>query len=663
MAGPLNNKPSQTDGDLAKRLRDAEKKAEYYRKLAERLGVSRLRESETLSKLLADQKRMETELRESEKKFRDLADLLPQTVYEMDLEGNFTYTNQYGFQETGYSREDLEKGMSVYQIVVPEEHGKLEQNMVAILAGKNIDPREYTVIRKDGTLFPVIIHAAPIVQDTMPVGFRGVAINISAWKKLEKALQKSEERYRTLVENQGEGIGVADLDETIVFANSAAEEIFGVSESGLAGRNLSEFTEPDQLLLIHEQTAIRSEGKKSTYELGIVRPDGEKRILLVTVTPRLDDEGRHIGGYGIFRDITSRKKMEEELRLAKETSEMARRQVEAAGRVKSEFLANMSHELRTPLNVILGFMQLTIDDPELSESHRNNLNIAYGSAAELFNLIKDILDVSELEVEKLEIMENRFDFLLMMQDTKRLLELKAGEKALAFSVSIQPDISQFYFGDRLRLKQILFNLVSNAIKFTEKGGVSITVSPWQEENFIHFTVSDTGIGIAPENLDKIFNIFTQADGSASRKHGGAGLGATIAKRLVELMDGRIWAESEPGKGSAFHFIVRMKACEMPGECENRTISDHNVESAEERSATPEKEFDPAFMSELLQNLLDATDEFNPAAVEPFLCELLEYLPANHVEPIKESLTRFKFRSAKNEILKLAENLGIGVGRE
>ncbi|KJU82703.1 multi-sensor hybrid histidine kinase [Candidatus Magnetobacterium bavaricum] len=249
-----------------------------------------------------------------------------------------------------------------------------------------------------------------------------------------------------------------------------------------------------------------------------------------------------------------------ELRVRQRTAELAtaKEAAEASARAKSAFLANMSHEIRTPMNSILGFLELVLDGYSLAETDRQYLGIARKSARALLGLINDILDVSKMDSGKMTLELKPFNLGDLLQSVCQMFDVKVREKGLELTYNIAPTLDGNFIGDPLRLRQIIINLAGNAIKFTEKGSVSIEVHPHTEDDFIHFAITDTGIGIPVESQEGIFNAFTQADGSMTRRFGGTGLGTTISKQLVEMMAGHIWVESEPGKGSTFHFTVNMK---------------------------------------------------------------------------------------------------------
>jgi two-component system sensor histidine kinase/response regulator len=288
------------------------------------------------------------------------------------------------------------------------------------------------------------------------------------------------------------------------------------------------------------------------YESVRVRKDGTPVAVSVILSPIKDSHARLLGVSAIYRDITKRKEADAELLRATAAAE-------AASQAKSEFLANMSHEIRTPLNGIMGMVGITLNT-ELTAEQREYLVIAQSSVDSLARIIDDILDYSKIEAHKLDLESAEFNLRNVVETAIKMLTVHASQKQTTLTWQVMPDVPQRVVGDPGRLQQILVNLLGNGVKFTERGEVRLHVEKQLETTegvVLHFSVSDTGIGIAAEKQQLVFQSFTQADNSTTRRFGGTGLGLAIASQLVELMGGRIWLESEVDKGSTFHFTVRL----------------------------------------------------------------------------------------------------------
>jgi PAS domain S-box-containing protein len=383
---------------------------------------------------------------------------------------------------------------------------------------------------------------------------------------MDQKLRRSEALYRTLIENTGEGIAFVDLDEKFTFANPTAETIFGVGPGALQNRCISDFTTPEVFAGIRAQTQERKTGARSSYNIDIIRADGERRTLLITATPQFDDRGNLTGAFGIFRDITEKHKAEEALRQYTEELRVARDAAEEASRAKANFLAHMSHEIRTPMNGVIGMTSLLLET-RLTEEQQEYAETIRTSGESLLALLNEILDFSKIESGKIEFEHQPFSPLACIEEALELFSRRAGEKSVELMCHVDPGVPESVVGDVTRVRQILANLIGNAVKFTERGEVLVTaVANSVDAGFVELliAVKDTGIGIDPQALERLFTPFTQADLSITRRFGGTGLGLAICKRLVELMDGHIWVESSPGKGSAFYFTLRVPVGDLTG---------------------------------------------------------------------------------------------------
>jgi PAS domain S-box-containing protein len=374
--------------------------------------------------------------------------------------------------------------------------------------------------------------------------------------RAENALHEERRMLRALIDNVPDFMYVKDLACRFVVANAALarsvgahhhEQLLAKMDGDFYPRELADsYFQDDQEVLRTRQPLFDREEES-------INEKGDKIFLLTTKVPLLDNRGEVTGIVGVGRDITERLKAERAMQKAREAAE-------AASQAKSEFLANMSHEIRTPLNGIMGMTDLALDTG-LTTEQREYLETVKMSSDSLLNVINDILDFSKIEAGKIDLEAANFSLRDCLETTLKTLALRADEKRLELLCEIAPEVPEVVEGDSGRLRQVVVNLVGNAIKFTDKGEVVVSVRLEVEDGddrLLRFTVSDTGIGIPPEKQKMIFDPFTQADTSTTRKYGGTGLGLTISSRLVNMMGGSIWVESAAGRGTQFHFTVQFK---------------------------------------------------------------------------------------------------------
>ncbi|MFP4349340.1 MAG: response regulator [Desulfococcaceae bacterium] len=374
-------------------------------------------------------------------------------------------------------------------------------------------------------------------------------------RQTEEALRQSEEKYRSILETIHEGYYETDTGGRFVFFNDAFQRIMGKPAEGLKGADIRHCTDGENIrkVLDRQNRLLKSGAPVEAFEWTLVRPDSEDRHVETSLSLIRSTDGEPAGFRGVIRDVTQRKK-DEALRQAKMAAEFA-------SQAKSEFLANMSHEIRTPLNSIIGMTELVLDT-ELSREQRTDMDVARSAAYALQSVINDILDFSKIEAGKLELETIEFPLRDFLGESLRIMAAKAHEKGLELAYRVLPEVPDRLWGDGPRLRQVILNLVGNAVKFTDSGEIIVTVRCDHLSDsgaFLRFSVRDTGIGISSEVQEQIFNPFQQADGSTSRRFGGTGLGLAISRRIVELMGGTVWIESRPDRGSTFHFTAWFSA--------------------------------------------------------------------------------------------------------
>lgn len=370
-------------------------------------------------------------------------------------------------------------------------------------------------------------------------------------QRVEAELKNLQQFQEKILTSLAEGVVVENAHGHITYVNPALEKMLGYRPGELLGQHWSVFIPEDQLEQVKRKSRARQSRTRERYETRLKTREG--RLIPVLIHAHSIFEKKKFSGVvSVITDISNLKQIEEELRLSRE-------EALAASKAKSEFLANMSHEIRTPMNGIIGMIELALQT-ELNDEQLQFLKAARTSAESLLTILNDILDFSKIEARMIELVPVEFNLHNSITEIVATLALPAHQKGLELLCHVPPSLPETVVGDTSRLRQVLLNLVSNAIKFTEKGEVEVEVEEQartSKDITLHFMVRDTGIGISRDKLESIFQPFVQADASFSRKYGGTGLGLAITSQLVNLMGGKIWAESQPGRGSTFHFTVRL----------------------------------------------------------------------------------------------------------
>ena len=516
-----------------------------------------------LIKNIQEEKEIQLKLKESEEKFKSLATLLPEVVYETDVHGNMTFTNLKAFDIFGYTPDDIEKGLNIVQLLAPEEIKRAKQNIKKVFESENVPGQEYIALTKSGKRFPVLVYSSIIKDGQNIKGLRGIIVNISDLKKAQEQLKTSEKNFRQLSENINDAFWLRSLDNRVIYANTACNKIAGenfkdVFEDFDVYKNWIHPDDKKRIVKLREGY-LKNQDENHFYEHRIIRPDGEVRWLWIRTFPVFNEKGELYRRTGIASDITEQKKLMSDLFIAKEKAE-------ESDKLKSAFLANMSHEIRTPMNGILGFAEL-LKEKSLSEKEKvNYLKIINFNGKQLLNLINDIIDVAKIEAEQLSINKTLTEISPFLKGIYRLFfeeQKRLKKHNVNFNLKM-PEDNNIIFTDIGRLQQILNNLISNAFKFTDSGSINFgyKIINNNGSKYYQFFVSDTGIGISETMKEYIFERFGQIHSEKFKNKQGTGLGLAISKGLIELLNGKIWLESTPENilenipgGSTFYFTI------------------------------------------------------------------------------------------------------------
>ncbi len=502
---------------------------------------------------ISERKQIERARAETEARLKAILDNTTAVVFMKDLEGRYLLVNKRWAKLFHTSPEET-VGKFDHDIFPPDMARVFRENDTRVVAAGGPMQLEEVAPHDDGphTYLSVKFPLRDAAGRVHAVG--GIATDITGQKASIRALEQSEERFALAVRGTNDGIWDWDIRTNEVYFSPRWKSMVGYEENELP----DDFSAFEKLLHPDDHDRVMSELddylnsriQRYSVEFRFRHKDGSWRWILARGRALRDIQGNPYRMAGSHTDVTERKHDEEELHKARQAAE-------AANSAKSVFLANMSHEIRTPMNGVIGMSELLLGTP-LDDTQREYLEMLKHSADSLLELLNDILDFSKIEAGKMELDSHEFDLNEIVTEIAQAMDIRAFQKRLVLLHHISPDIPARLIGDDGRLRQILINLIGNAIKFTHKGGVTIEVGVESETAdliTLHFKINDTGIGIATDMHESIFEAFTQAESSTTRRYGGTGLGLAICRDLVALMHGRIWVESRPDVGSTFHFTA------------------------------------------------------------------------------------------------------------
>jgi len=524
-------------------------------------------------RLLAQQTELTAQreqLQISEERTRLILDSTDEGIYGMAPDGRITFVNAATCRLLGFTPEEM-VGQQAHPLI---HHHRADGSVypldecpmrAACQRGEERRVDDEFLWRKDGRGFPVEYATTPIVKDGAILGAVVSFTDITLRKEADQRLRETEQFFRSVLELAPDGLMVVDTTGVIRLANARCEELFGYPRQELIGQSVERLV-PADVRPTHAALRERFHRSPTAREMGAgkelrgIRKDGSEFPVEIGLSPlpARGSEGAQVAVS--IRDVTERKEQERALKLAKAKAE-------EATATKSIFLANMSHEIRTPMNAILNMTGLALEADLPAKPHQF-VSVAHSSAKNLLGILNDILDFSKIEADKLELEDAPFSLREVLEEVTETFRSVVIQKHVELVTHALPTVPDRLRGDALRFRQVLTNLVSNAFKFTEKGEVLLKAEPVDQtagEVILRITVRDTGIGVPEEQQARLFQSFTQADSSTTRKYGGTGLGLVISRRLARLMGGDLTFESVPGKGTTFFFTARLgvEASEAP----------------------------------------------------------------------------------------------------
>lgn len=527
--------------------------------------------SEKIREQVNINKATQQELQESEERNRLVMNSSLDAIVISDDKGNIQYWNPRAEQLFGWRNEEA-LGETMSKLFIPHrmrsDHNNGMKRYLASGVSRILNRElELTAINKAGKEFPIELIIISYQQNGKNF-FCGFMKDISSRKKSENLLKAQEAQYRNIITNMNLGLLEVDHEENILFANQSFCEMSGYQAEELVGYKTSKFLLSDEeIQILNQKHLLRVRGISDSYEIAVRNKSGEIRWWFISGAPNYNDKGDLVGSVGIHLDITKQKELEQALAIAIT-------EAEAASVAKEAFLANMSHEIRTPLNAIVGMIR-ELSREELSHQQQSYLSHTDTAAKHLLSIVNNILDISKIEASELELDEHNFSLQALIADMLSILHYKAAKKNIELTATLSDSIWPTYLGDSARIRQVLINLLDNALKFTIEGAVRLHINILKEDEssqMIGITISDTGVGMDNDYLDQLFSKFSQAEKSTSRRFGGTGLGMSITKEIINLMGGSIEVKSKKGKGTEFKISITL----TKGDTEN--LSDNAQEN-------------------------------------------------------------------------------------
>lgn len=503
---------------------------------------------------VTQRKKNQTLLEQSEERSRNIMNASLNAIIMINIKGKITFWNSQAETIFGWSENEV-LGKTLNETIIPEQHKAAHnegmKHYINVGEGPILNKQiELPALNKKGAEFPVEISIVPIRQND-ELFFCSFIQDISERKKAESNLRFQEEKYRNIIANMNLGLIEVDNNEIIQFANQSFATMSGYEVAELLGKNPTDiFVFGENKEKISSKMELREQGISDLYQVPVKNKRGELKWWTISGGPNYDDNGKLTGSVGIHLDVTEQKQLEIDL----ETEKI---KAQEASKAKETFLANMSHEIRTPLNAIIGFLR-ELEKQELTDLQKKYIENSAIASKHLLSIINNILDISKIEAGEMVLEKEDFIFENSIKNVIRILKPKALEKGLKLNFKISDQVNTVLKGDTLRLEQILYNLIGNALKFTSKGKISVTCEV-VKDNFtfqeLCLSITDTGIGMDESFLENIFRKFSQEDKTITRKFGGTGLGMAITYELIQLMGAKIDIQSKKNEGTTIHIYA------------------------------------------------------------------------------------------------------------